>query len=56
VATDSTGWATITYQVLPGMPIQRGYRLTFFVRARKGGDNILAGVSNRRLVSVGVSP
>jgi hypothetical protein len=55
-ATDSTGWATITYQVLPGMPIQRGYRLTFFVRARKGGDNILAGVSSRRLVSVGVSP
>jgi hypothetical protein len=54
--TDSSGWATFTYRVLPGLPMKAGARMTFFVRARKPGDSILAGVSSRRLVSVGVSP
>jgi hypothetical protein len=56
VQTDSTGWATITFHALKGLPMQKGARLTFFVRARKAGENPLAGVSTRRLVSVGVSP
>lgn len=54
--TDSTGWATITFHPLRGLPMRQGARVTFFVRARKGGENPLAGVSTRRLVSVGVHP
>jgi hypothetical protein len=55
-ATDASGWATIQYQPLKGLPMKLGARLTFFVRARKPGDNVLAGVSVRRLVSLGVTP
>jgi hypothetical protein len=54
--TNSSGWATITFRPLKGLPIRQGARLTFFVRARKAGENPLAGVSTRRLVSVGVHP
>ncbi len=56
VQTDATGWATITFQPLKGLPLKSGARLTFFVRARKPGESVLAGVSTRRLVSLGVSP
>jgi len=50
-ATDSTGWATIEIRPTPNMPLRRG-DLVLFVRARKPGDNLLAGVSARRLVQV----
>jgi hypothetical protein len=56
VQTDSSGWATITFRPLKGLPMRQGARVTFFVRARKAGENPLAGVSTRRLVSVGVRP
>lgn len=52
--TDVNGWATFTYQPLRGMPTARGATVVFFVRTRKPGDDLLAGVSNRRLVSVRV--
>jgi hypothetical protein len=55
VATDATGWATITLQPTAAMPLQRGGSLVIFVRARKPGDNLLSGVSTRRLVQEGVS-
>ena len=48
-ATDSTGWATIRIQPTRAMPLRRG-DLVMFVRARKSGDDLLAGVSTRRLV------
>ena len=32
------------------LPIRRGGAIVMFVRARKPGDNLLAGVSTRRLV------
>jgi len=48
-STDSTGWATIQVRPTRNMPLRRG-DLVMFVRARKPGDNLLAGVSTRRLV------
>ncbi len=47
--TDGTGWATIQIRPTAHMPLRRG-DLVIFVRARKPGDNLLAGVSARRLV------
>ena len=55
VNTDATGWAQITFQVLPTFQLRHGNLVVIFVRARKPGDNILAGVSTRRLVSVRVA-
>jgi hypothetical protein len=52
--TDGTGWATITIQPTRAMPLRRGGDLVLFVRARKPGDNLLAGVSARRLVQVSI--
>jgi hypothetical protein len=52
--TDQSGWATITYQLLRGLPLKNGALLTIFIRARKPGENILRGVSTRRLVSIRV--
>lgn len=50
VATDSSGWATIVLRPTAAMPLRRGTALVVFVRARKPGDDLLAGVSTRRLV------
>jgi hypothetical protein len=55
VTTDGTGWAQITFRVLPTFQLRHGNLVVIFVRARKPGDNILAGVSTRRLVSVRVA-
>jgi hypothetical protein len=53
--TGQDGW--ITLQVLPSadFPLKTGYNVQFFIRARKQGDNLLAGVSARRLVQVATS-
>ena len=48
--TDASGWATITLRPTANMPIGRPAALVIFVRARKPGDDLLAGVSTRRLV------
>jgi hypothetical protein len=53
VVTDGTGWATITMSPTVNMPLRNG-ALVIFVRARKPGDNLLAGVSTRRLVQVSI--
>jgi hypothetical protein len=53
VTTDGTGWATLTLSPTTNMPLRRG-ALVVFVRARKPGDNLLAGVSTRRLVQVSI--
>jgi hypothetical protein len=52
--TDSSGWATITMRPTANMPIHRPNALVIFVRARKPGDDLLAGVSTRRLVQEGI--
>jgi hypothetical protein len=51
-ATQQDG--TVTLQLLPraSFPLKRGQNVQFFVRARKLGENPLAGVSTRRLVQV----
>ncbi len=55
IATDSNGWAVITFQTRAGFPVSKQQQLmTVFVRATKPGDSDLAGVSSRRLVSVPV--
>jgi hypothetical protein len=50
VTTGADGVATITFTPTQALP-KRG-SIQFFVRARKPGDNPLAGVSSRRLVQV----
>ena len=55
VTTDATGWAQISFQVLPTFQLRHGNLVVIFVRARKSGENLLAGVSTRRLVSVRVA-
>lgn len=53
--TDSSGWATMTLHPGRALPLKAGQNLVMFVRARKQGDDLLAGVSNRRLVQAAVS-
>ena len=56
--TAGDGWATFTITPERDFRIvfRRGYNLQFFVRARKPGENALAGVSTRRLVQVRLAP
>jgi hypothetical protein len=52
--TDGNGWATVTFRILPTFQLRPGNLVVLFVRARKSGDSVLAGISTRRLVSVRV--
>jgi hypothetical protein len=52
VATDGSGWATVTFTPTAQMPSSGS--LVVFVRARKPGENLLAGVSTRRLVQASI--
>jgi hypothetical protein len=54
VTTGPDGWATLTYQVLPTFQLRSGNLVAMFVRTRKPGENLLAGVSTRRLIAVPV--
>lgn len=51
-ATRLNGWVTFRITPFASFPLRTGYNVQFFVRARKAGDNVLAGVSTRRLVQV----
>jgi hypothetical protein len=55
VATGADGSATLTFDRSGGFPATAHQQLlVFFVRARKPGDNILAGITTGRLISIPV--
>jgi hypothetical protein len=50
--TNQSGYATLTMFPRATFPLKRGYHVQFFLRTRKEGDSLLAGVSSRRLAQV----
>ena len=54
VATDSTGFATLTFRPTSNLPVGKSGALVIFLRARRGSDPLLGGISNRRLVQVSI--
>jgi hypothetical protein len=54
-ATDMEGWAQVQLAPTARLPLRNGYSIVMFLRARKQGDDVLAGVSSRRLVQVRVA-
>jgi hypothetical protein len=52
VETANDGWATFTLTPTDKLQLGNGKSLVLFLRARKPGENPLAGVSTRRLVRV----
>lgn len=52
VKTGLDGWAQIQIQPTARLTLRNGYFIVMFIRARKEGDNILAGVSTRRLAQL----
>lgn len=51
-ATRVDGTVTMTMLPRADFPLRTGYNVQFFVRARKAGENPLAGISTRRLLQV----
>ena len=55
-ATGPTGYASLTFQTLAAFPLGPHQRsVQIFVRARKEGEDLLAGISARRLFEIPIS-
>ena len=55
-ATGPNGFAELSFHTLSGFPVsQKQQLLAMFVRARKPGENLLGGISTRRLFSIHVN-
>jgi hypothetical protein len=55
-ATGATGYVTLTFETLADFPLGPKQRsVAIFVRARKQGENLLAGISARRLFAIPMS-
>jgi hypothetical protein len=54
-ATNMEGFAQMQLAPTARLALRNGYYVVMFVRARKQGENLLAGVSTRRLVQVRVA-
>ncbi len=53
--TNSSGWAELDFRMLSGFPVSSKQQLiAIFARARKPGENLLGGISTRRLFSIQV--
>jgi hypothetical protein len=52
VTTNVDGYATIQLQPTTRLRLVRGGSMVMFVRARKQGDDLLSGISTRRLIRV----
>ena len=50
--TNQSGFVTLSVFPRATFPLKRGYHVQFFLRTRKEGDSLLAGVSSRRLAQV----
>jgi hypothetical protein len=53
--TDASGAVTLSFNRLSEYPASaKQQQLTMFVRARRAGDNVLAGISTRRLIAFSI--
>ena len=50
--TDTDGWAQVQIMPTARLTLRNGYYLVLFIRARKEGEDLLAGVSARRLAQL----
>lgn len=56
VASDGNGIATLQFRPTFRLALRRGSAVQIFLRIRKPGENLLAGVSSRRLIQITIQP